>query len=358
MNDVSSGAPASVSAREVPFEFHATGSEYFRIWIVNLLLTIVTLGIYSAWAKVRRLRYFYGSTTLDGSSFDYHGRPAAILKGRLIVVGAYAVFVAAAQFWPALQLLAVPLALVFVPWIIVRARLFQMRMTSWRGLRFNFHGQYGGAMAAYVGWPVLGAITLTALWPLALWKQVNFIVTNTSYGTQRFGFASLLGPFYRFFYAALGMAVAVIFVLAFAGAAALIPLGGDLQEAAHEQRVSLLPMFSALAFYLFLGVIVGGYFRSRFVNASIGGAFAGPHRLSSTLRARSLMWIYFTNILGMVVTLGLFYPWAKVRALRYQLDNTRLLAGGDLGQFAASADDGTSALAEEAGDFLDVDFGL
>ena len=39
--------------------FTGTGSEYFRIWIVNLLFTILTLGIYSAWAKVRKLRYFY-----------------------------------------------------------------------------------------------------------------------------------------------------------------------------------------------------------------------------------------------------------------------------------------------------------
>ena len=87
--------PAVASApapREVAFEFRATGSEYFRIWIVNLLLTIVTLGIYSAWAKVRRLRYFYGSTALEGTSFDYHADPKAILKGRLIAVLAYVVF--------------------------------------------------------------------------------------------------------------------------------------------------------------------------------------------------------------------------------------------------------------------------
>ena len=76
----------------LPFEFRGNGGEYFRIWIVNLLLTIVTLGIYSAWAKVRRLRYFYGNTFVDGHSFEYHGQPLAILKGRLIVVAGYVVF--------------------------------------------------------------------------------------------------------------------------------------------------------------------------------------------------------------------------------------------------------------------------
>src|SRR6187549_4298956 len=94
----SSSAP--VARLNVPFEFRATGGEYFRIWIVNLLLTIVTLGIYSAWAKVRRLRYFYGSTLLDGASFEYHGRPIAILKGRIIAFAAYLLFIVASQLSP------------------------------------------------------------------------------------------------------------------------------------------------------------------------------------------------------------------------------------------------------------------
>ena len=67
-------APDSNVPRNLKFEFTGSGSEYFRIWIVNTLLTVVTLGIYSAWAKVRRLRYFYGSTQLAGSTFEYHGQ--------------------------------------------------------------------------------------------------------------------------------------------------------------------------------------------------------------------------------------------------------------------------------------------
>ena len=72
--------------REEAFAFTGSGSEYFRIWIVNLILSVVTLGIYSAWAKVRRLEYFYRHTRVAGASFDYHGRPLAILKGRIVAV--------------------------------------------------------------------------------------------------------------------------------------------------------------------------------------------------------------------------------------------------------------------------------
>ena len=73
-------------AVRIPFKFHGDGGEFFRIWIVNIVLTILTLGIYSAWAKVRTKRYFYGNTELAGDRFDYLGDPLAILRGRIIAI--------------------------------------------------------------------------------------------------------------------------------------------------------------------------------------------------------------------------------------------------------------------------------
>jgi uncharacterized membrane protein YjgN (DUF898 family) len=67
-----------------------SGLEYFAIWIVNLLLSIITLGIYSAWAKVRREQYFHRNTLLDDHPFEYTGDPLRILLGRvlaLVVIG-------------------------------------------------------------------------------------------------------------------------------------------------------------------------------------------------------------------------------------------------------------------------------
>src|SRR6266853_342313 len=88
------GAAANVSdpVKRHPVEFTADAGEYFRIWIVNLALTIFTLGIYSAWAKVRKRRNFYGHTRGDGESFEYRANPIAILTGRLIAVALFAVF--------------------------------------------------------------------------------------------------------------------------------------------------------------------------------------------------------------------------------------------------------------------------
>ena len=69
-----------------PIVFTGNTREYFSIWIVNILLTILTLGVYSAWAKVRNMQYFYGNTMLDGNAFRYTAEPKQILKGRMIAV--------------------------------------------------------------------------------------------------------------------------------------------------------------------------------------------------------------------------------------------------------------------------------
>ena len=79
---VAAAAPDPIEPQRA--QFTGDGREYFQIWIVNLLLTVATLGVYSAWAKVRRLQYFHRHTRLAGAGFDYHGRPIAILKGRIV----------------------------------------------------------------------------------------------------------------------------------------------------------------------------------------------------------------------------------------------------------------------------------
>ena len=81
------GEPRAVQRH--PIEFTGSGSEYFRIWIVNLLLTLVTFGLYYPWAKVRKLRYFYGNTHVAGHALDFHGDPKRMLRGFLLMAALF-----------------------------------------------------------------------------------------------------------------------------------------------------------------------------------------------------------------------------------------------------------------------------
>ena len=99
MQSETANQPAN-SPETLQFEFTGNAVEFFKIWIVNICLTIVTLGIYSAWAKVRTNKYFYGNTVLAGSSFEYLANPITILKGRLIAFALFVVYSVATAFFP------------------------------------------------------------------------------------------------------------------------------------------------------------------------------------------------------------------------------------------------------------------
>lgn len=165
MSDILAPAPnlAASDASRPRFEFTGSGSEYFRIWIVNVLLTIVTLGIYSAWAKVRRLRYFYNNTRFAGSNFDFHGSPVAILKGRLI-----AVLLIALINVPLLGLVVLLVYFCALPWLLYRSMRFHLGNTTWRNVRFAFVGDAAGIYKALL--VPLGVVIAAGLASaLAMW---------------------------------------------------------------------------------------------------------------------------------------------------------------------------------------------
>ncbi len=156
--------PGAVTRRQ-EFSFTGKTGEYFGIWIVNLLLSIVTIGIYTAWAKVQRLRYFYGNTWLDGHNFEYHAKPMQILIGRLIVIGALIVYNILVSISPAFGLLILPYLIAF-PWLLNKSMAFNARMTSYRNVRFNFRGNYWSALGIFVLMPFAVIFTLGLLAPL------------------------------------------------------------------------------------------------------------------------------------------------------------------------------------------------
>jgi uncharacterized membrane protein YjgN (DUF898 family) len=131
-------------------EFNGTAREYFRIWIVNLCLTILTLGIFSAWAKVRKKRYSYSHTILGGTPFQYLGRPIPILKGRLIAAMGFLVYYMSSHFatsWFPYILLA---GSIVAPWVVVRSAAFNARYSAFRNMTFHFDAGYLDALKARV----------------------------------------------------------------------------------------------------------------------------------------------------------------------------------------------------------------
>lgn len=139
-------------------KFHGRGGEYFRIWIVNLVLTLLTLGIYSAWATIRNRRYFYGNTEVAGGRLDFHGKALQILFGRIIALVLLIGWSQGALISPFVPFAAIAIVMGLLPWFLVRALSFRLRQTSLRNLRFGFGANAKQAYKAL--WPYLAALFL------------------------------------------------------------------------------------------------------------------------------------------------------------------------------------------------------
>jgi len=120
--------------------FDGKAMEYFGIWIANIVLNVVTLGIFSAWAKVRKLRYFYNNTKILENSLSYHATGWQILKGRIIALFVIVFFASVSYFWPPVNVIGFFMIFLLSPWIINSSLRFSSRMISYRNIRFNWHG--------------------------------------------------------------------------------------------------------------------------------------------------------------------------------------------------------------------------
>ncbi len=328
---------AAEKPRTINFEFTGNGFEYFKIWIVNILLTIVTLGIYSAWAKVRTNRYFYGNTRLDGSSFEYLANPVSILKGRLIAVAFFIVLNVVGSLSPILGFVFSLLIIVLMPWLIVRALAFRARYSAYRNIRFGFDGRLGEAAMAFIVWPLVGLVTFGIMFPYALYKQNRFIVENSRYGTSKFTFRARAKDYFMVFL----MALAILFV-------------GGLIASLLGALVPPLGVIGMLALYL--GIFA--WFTVSTTNLKYNNTVLGEHNLVGSYELRSFAMLFLTNTLAMVLTLGLFYPWAKVRTARYAAGHIQFFATGSLDGFIAAQEAETSSLGQEMVDIFDFDIGL
>ncbi|HET7765747.1 MAG TPA: YjgN family protein [Burkholderiales bacterium] len=336
-----------------PLEFTATAGEYFRIWIVNLALSVITLGIYSAWAKVRKQRYFYGHTRIDGQGFEYSGNPVAILKGRIIAAAVIAVYYGVGHYAPTYQLLLwIPLA-IFGPWLLVRSLAFNAYNTAWRGVRLHFDGTYGGCLKVVLthGWFVLFGIT----YPYFKHKLMRFIAENHRFGTTHFEVADFKKPFISAYAHAYGFALLLILGLSAVGFA--IGAMGASQGKAGGGKVLALLVPGLAVFYggMFL---LFAYIRARTINALWKAIKIGPVRFASALRARDLMWLYFSNLVAVALTLGFATPWAVVRTMRYRASKTMVVAAGPLDGFLQAEAQQVSVAGEEVADFFGIDIGF
>lgn len=333
-----------------PFIFHGDEREYFRIWIVNTLLTILTLGGFAAWAKVRKRRYLRGNTELMGHRFDYRANPWRLLVGNIIVVILFTAYGLFGQVYPMVRAIALVIAVVLLPWIVVRSLAFNAHNTTYRGLRFYYQQSYLGGAALYFGQFLLVILSCGILYPGWIRKQREFIIGNHRLGDAFFRFKAPVGPFYVSYLLAGILVGAAAVAGAVLTALAVQRHGGKLPD-----LVDLLPFFAlyGLAIFVAKQLLFALLFNHVWSHTTLD-----DHRFNATLRTASWLKLQSVNLLAIIGTAGLLYPWAQVRSVRFALAHLEFQPSGPIEKIERLGRADGNALGETASEFFGMDFGL
>jgi uncharacterized membrane protein YjgN (DUF898 family) len=380
----------TTKAQYKAFEFRGSSKGFFKIWIVNIALSVLTLGIYSAWAKVRTNRYIYGNTFINGSNFEFNANAKRILYGRLIVFAFYGLFLFATDviYNTTLALGVAIVFLLLLPWLVRQAISFRLKSASYRNVYFK----YGAKSRSFYALALMfiGAIVLMLLpgilegifkdsissnlagtlvfifmllfvvviVPIFYKKLKALIVDNSYYGKSKFNFSATNKSTIILFLKLALVTTIITILLVFIASVVVAMLSsylntmniGNQFKGITTATVIILLYVVPIAFYK--GIIDA--FLSNFIrnNTSINEC-----KFKGELEAIDLGIISATNTLATIGSFGLAYPWARVRYLKYKASNTYFLCD-NYDKFISDGKDSSSTIGEETMDFFDIDIGV
>ena len=373
-----------------PMEFTGSGGEYFRVWIVNVLLSIITLGIYTPWARRRTAQYFYGHTLVVGSPLEFTAQQRRMVVGfmlLLLLTIAYQLAINTGQDTAVgLFLLA---GAVLSPFIWASAMRFRLGATRWRGLRLQFAASWKEVYLA--SWPVfalalmwfgvfygiqmlspdiaqaleaveeaeegtkqalpaftpaMGGLLLLGLVLSVLcfirleYNYKSLLVLRAQVGAERGRWKPAYMDFVWVWLATVGVFLLCLIVVAVVGAALA---GGSIALlAGRGERMGLwmvLLVFAAIGGGVFLLFLISAPARAyrearmfRLVWDNVGVSQVA--RFKCGLRTGAYVWLRIKNLLLTLVTLGFYRPFARISEYRMKLESVTLHVKGGVDQVA------------------------
>ncbi|NNN44935.1 MULTISPECIES: YjgN family protein [unclassified Vibrio] len=380
--------------RKNPIQFKGQGGEFFGIWIVNILLSIITLGIYSAWAKVRTKRYFYGNTFISGDNFEYHATPMQLLKGRLVALVILLVWVVSNSVFPPLSIVLLVLFYLALPWLLWSHARFDSAMTSYRNVRFAFNGSLKGAyssilgrgmlsLLAIVAYIVLMIISANALPVVAIVLGLGLILvmvvlyawlvagihqyfaSGYQYGDWKFSAQIETRFFLKTYLKAilLGGLTSVAFMIVMGIVVLSIKMTYPFTDelAMGEGYWLFAYIMLPYVFIIAMSLMISAYTTTRVRNyvfsklgANLDSDPETQFNFVSTFSVWDYMVLVISNFFLQVFTVGLARPWVMVRTTRYVAHNTAVIGDMDALQAMDQDSDVKTAIGDEVAQMFDL----
>lgn len=299
-------------------EFTGRGGEFFTLLVKNLFLTLITLGIYSFWARVHVQRYFYEHAKVADGRFGWHAtgneRFIAFLKASVIIAAIIGINALLVKLSPYLGVILPLAVIILLPAIIIAQYRYRLSRTSFNQIRFRFTGRAGSLAAIVFKGALLTVITLGVY---AAWLAVDvrrYLYENTRIGTSHLQYEGKGAEIFLMYLVAVPLTVVSLGIYRFWFTAKIANYHAN---------------------------------HTRFQGTPLRGDVDGGD-------------VFIANLVGQMlsfVTLGIYLPWYIVRLRKVMLEGISLTAEPDYSQMQAQIDTGASALAEglaDAASLLDI----
>jgi uncharacterized membrane protein YjgN (DUF898 family) len=301
--------------------FNGKGGAYFGILIVNFLLNLITLTVYYPWARARRLRYLYNNTTLNNENLTFSGTPGEMFLGYLKLVLAVAVILAVTLTFvlfdkPAVALLFFYMLIILVaPFILHGTVRYGLSRSWWRDIRFGYKGKKAEFFILCIKNIALTIITFGIYAPWFINNIRKYIIGNSRMGDAYFNYDGKGGDFF------------------------------------------ILNLKGYVLSMLTLGIYAFWWQKDRinyFVNNLSLQRADKQIQLNSSITGFDFFKLQFVNVLMTIFSLGIAYPWAEIRYLKFIAKH--LYITGDIDPDTIRHTDTLDTTGEEQTDFLDIDF--
>ena len=303
--------PEITPARVEQHAFHYDGQTgtIYRIWFLNILLNVVTLGIHSFWGRTRLRRYAAANFALAGDRLEYVGTGKELFKGFLtalpVIILLYAPLVALPpEEYPATTLVFIPIAY-FIYVGLFAAMRYRLSRTLWRGIRGRLTGSafaYGGVVLATL---VLNIVTLGVMIPWSDRRTTGYLMRRVRFGDSQATFTDDAKDLWRIHF----ITIAIPLLIA-VGVGVLIYAAGGLTE--EGDGAAFIPLTVIVVFAIARIWYRAALTRYQFNNLHIAGL-----RFAADQTGGEQAKLLIGNLLIIILTLGLGRPFVMQRDFRF-----------------------------------------
>ena len=297
--------------------FSGQGAELFGIMIVNFIFTILTLGIYHFWGKVKVRKYLWSHANILGSPLEYTGNGLELFTSFLIVFVCLMVYSMVLSAVPFLGVLAIPAMVWAIYFAMYRSIRFRLTRTRWRGIYANLSGSAVSFANNVILLSIANIVCLGFLTPYITARLYRLMLNNVYWGDMKFTFNGAAQPLYKSFFIGMGVSIVSIILLAAFGYSYIMVLlhattSGVAYGTEHAVFMVMLLYFAAilavgLGFLYYAACKIQWFYN----NLSLPGA-----RFTCGLPLSTFISLYITNTLLLIFTLGFGYAWVVTRTIR------------------------------------------